>query len=321
MKRVFLYWGPHKLHMEWGQLISDKQIAIIPRWLPHKWRFIRPITQFFSVLSALYTPRADTYFLEGFMCIIPAYLRKRKDTKIIVINSDTTFLYAPKWKGFKGWIYRKMLPHIDGFISTSTLMRDYADQHHKVPNWIASPYVDERFFRYKADKGDVMIQIGGLRESKGIDMAIEVQKELGNRLILAGPVLEKKYENVKDIEDIEVTGWTDSPEVYLQQAGIYINFAQLEPFGVGVLEGMAAGLIPLVSEHCGVKDAVEAVDHRLVVPLDKKVIVNRLKWLMGSEERAMLSARAKRVASRYTKDESMKQFLQAFTQVEAGVYE
>ncbi len=324
MKRVFLYWGPHKLHAEWGHLVCEKSVAIIPRWLPHSWRFVMPVTQFFSLIMALFTPRADTYFLEGFNCIIPAYLKKRKGTKIIMINSDTTTLLAPQWKGLKGWFYRRMMPAVDGMISTSPYVKELADKEHRVPNQIVYPYVDERFFSLKAGKNNNFIQIGGLRDSKGTDILLEVFKELQprlkNKLFLAGPVLENRYKDASQEAGVQVTGWTDQPEMYLKQAGIYVNLARHEPFGVSVLEGMAAGLIPLVSEYCGVKEAVAAVDPRLVVPLDKNVIRERLLWIIQHPRRKELALKARKIAKKYTKEACMKSFLIAFTALEEEIH-
>lgn len=326
MKRIFLYWGPHKLHKEWGELVCERSIPIIPRWLPHSWRFVMPITQCFSLLTTLRTPRADTYFLEGFNCIIPAYLKKRQGTKIIMINSDTTFLLAPQWKGLKRWFYERTIKSVDGMISTSAYVKEGADRCHTVPNRIVHPYVDERFFSLKTDPSSTtLIQVGGLRDSKGTDLLLAtydlLKKKHQLKLILAGPVLETTYAKAAHTPGVTLTGWTDKPEEYLQQAGVYVNLARHEPFGVGVLEAMAAGVVPIVSEQCGVKEVVLQLDPTLVVPLDPAIVAERIAWLQSDIKRKKeLSTKARELARLYTKEKCMKEFLAAFTSLEEELH-
>ena len=325
MKRVFIYWGPHLLHWEWGQLVCDKSVAIIPRFLPHSWRFITPITQFFSVLSALYTPRADTYFLEGFNCIIPAWLHKRKGTKIIMINSDTTFIVSKDWRGIKQWLFRKLLPSVDGMISTSTYIKEIADKAHKVPNYVVNPYVGAKFFNVKSRGGNNLIQIGGLRDGKGTDLLLKtfdlVRKKLHNKLICAGPVLEKQYAKAYQDNHITVTGWTDKPEIFLAQAGYYVNLSRHDSFGVSVLEAMAAGVIPIVSEQCGAKDVVRQLDTGLIVPLDPKRAAQAILSLeKNPKKKQELSVKGRILAKTYTREKCMKQFLLAFTKLEEEMH-
>ncbi len=326
MKRVFLYWGPHKLHKEWGELVCDRSIPIIPRFLPHSWRFIMPVTQFFSLLTTLYTPRAETYFLEGFNCIIPAYLKKRQGTKIIMINSDTTFLLAPHWTGIKRWFYQRTIKSVDGMISTSAYVKEGADRCLNVPNKIVFPYVDERFFSLKTNpSSDTIIQVGGLRDSKGTDLLLEtyelLKKNSSLKLILAGPVLETRYAKANEQSGVTVTGWTNKPEDYLQQAGVYVNLARHEPFGIGVLEAMAAGIVPIVSEHCGVKDVVAQLDAKLIVPLEPAVVAERITWLQSDlKHKKTLAKKARELARLYTKERCMKEFLAAFTALEEELH-
>jgi len=322
MKRIFLYWGPHRLHKEWGQLVADKSIAIIPRWLPHRWRFITSITQFFSLISTIYTPRANTYFLEGFNCIIPAYLKKRKGSKIIMINSDTTFIVSKEWKGLKKKIFDKMLPSVDGMISTSEYIKSIADRTYKVPNYVVNPYVDDKFFMVRGE-GNALIQIGGLRDGKGTDLLLQtfeiVKKKLHNKLICAGPILETKYK-LSD-EDITVTGWTDKPEIFLSKAGYYVNLSRHDSFGVSVLEAMAAGVIPIVSDKCGAKEVVGKLDKSLIVPLDPKIAAAKILALENNPKlKKSLIEEGRIIARAYTKQKCMKNFLEAFTKLESELH-
>jgi len=323
MKRTFVYWGPHRLHIEWGRLVADQNVAIIPRFLPHRWRFIMPITQFFSLLSSLYTPTADTYFLEGFNCIIPAWMKKKGRSKIIMINSDTTFVVSKDWKGLKKWVFNKLLPSVDGMISTSTFIKDIADKTYKVPNYVVNPYVDSKFFRIKSG-GNNIIQIGGLRDGKGTDLLLKtfdiVRKKLGNKLICAGPVLEKQYAKVYQDKDVKVTGWTDEPEKYLKQSGYYVNLSRHDSFGVSVLEALAAGVIPIVSDKCGAKEVVEKLDASLVVPLDPKMAAGViLKLEKDPKRKKALVLRGRILAKAYTREKCMKNFLTAFTKLESEI--
>ncbi|MGQ0828894.1 MAG: glycosyltransferase [Bacteroidota bacterium] len=106
------------------------------------------------------------------------------------------------------------------------------------------------------EKTNRIVMIGSLKEKKGQDLAIKVIKELHNRglkvyLDILGEGAERKslqdLINGLDLQKYVILhGNVNYPEDFFKNAFLYLHTAKYEPFGLVLVEAMAAGL-PVVS--------------------------------------------------------------------------
>lgn len=81
-------------------------------------------------------------------------------------------------------------------------------------------------------------------------------------------------------KDFQVIGFA-KPEPYLEKSSILIHPAFYDTFSVAVVEAMASGVIPIVTEKTGAKEAVKNVSRRLVVKQDPKLIADRIVEILS----------------------------------------
>lgn len=115
-----------------------------------------------------------------------------------------------------------------------------------------------------------------------------------------------KIESLK-LRGIIFTGETYNIDTYLENAAFYVHPGELEGFGLSVVESMIVGLIPLVSDKTGARDAVTQVDDRLIFQLSIEKITEKLLWAIAlpQEERQALSKKARTVGATYRLSESV----------------
>ncbi len=315
---VFIYWDPHEAHLEWAKSITGEFYP----FLPNRLRFTRfNIPLIHHGLSAFYSikiPKADVYLIEGMGCILPVILKKRKDSKIIMINDDPFFYdyqFISKWTK---WAYSKLLKKVDGIISTSRYMDSLIKDTRDIPREVVPLFVDvERYSKVNADldSNDICF-VSNQNYKKGTDILIkafkDLRKELNGRLYLVGP-FEDRFKGLKD-ENIITPGLVKKPEEYIKRCGMYINPARHEPFGINILEAMCAGMAPIVTNHCGTADLVKQVSKRLVINPDAADIAQTAKWL-DINRRKKLSKLCKKQASIYTKEMSVAAFKNKFQEM------
>ena len=120
-----------------------------------------------------------------------------------------------------------------------------------------------------------------LRDEDGVEHLIEIYERLRNevgkkvRMFIVGKPLEAKflkpYERLrvysKRERDFKVLGYLPYKHVckIFSKCLFFIYPAKLKPFGLPVLEAMAAGLIPVVTKTTGARDFVYLIDRKLVV--------------------------------------------------------
>lgn len=113
---------------------------------------------------------------------------------------------------------------------------------------------------------------------------------------------------------VEFVGASREIERFLQEASLYVHCGRGDAFGISVLEAMAAGIVPIVSEWTGSREVVSQVSEELIAPLDEKVIAERIEWYFAlpKERRQTLSDRCREVASKYTEELATEHFAATF---------
>jgi len=309
-KIIFIYAYPHTLHKAWADTITKKHYKFIPSWIPKSFMMNAILSQVSALLKTPFIPSADLYLAEDLVCILPAILRKKKNGKIIVINSSPSFLRALKSKGILKKIFNWYISKVDFVISTSEMMQKIAFQTTKVKNTIIyPPLLNEKFININADykSGIIGHGLSGICKNKGSDIIIDAFLKLKNKnkLLLIGPMVEK----IKLYENIENTGWVKRPENYLKKCSYFVNSARFEPFGLNILEAMCMGIPPIVSNKCGAYKIVEKVSKELIINPRKEDIIKKIEWLQNNTKiYKSLSKKSKLVAKKFIKENKIIDF-------------
>ncbi len=308
---IFLYSGPHPLHREWGDSLGLRPLRFSPAPGP------MPIEQAFSLLRVPAVRKARVIVLEGADCLAPAAIGKQPGSAVIMINSDTFFYRFPSLGKKRQQLLLRMLSKVDLIVSTSPYMKQLAERVIGTPNIVATPYVNHEKFSSVEPHGKDIGYIGRLDRHKGIDVLIAATALLGERkLRLIGWADNDVRESIHTAgKQVLVTGITPHPEKYLGLCGHYVNCARHEPFGINILEAMAAGFAPIVSSRCGASWIVKQVSPKLVLgegEPNAKTVAAAVRWLDEHPiEHQDWKAACKKLSATFTKERSMKEFADA----------
>ena len=300
----------HPAHRRWIYSLKPTIItSFIPDFLDVSVFGKGMIGQLLSFLKGFFVPSADLYIMEGVACLPCTLLKKGKK---IVINTDTFVKTLGSMKGLQKKYSLWLLNKVDGFVSTSEMMRDLSKKYCKKPNEVVYPMSHlEDFYKINPDlnSGNICC-IGMSIFPKGTDILVDAYIEYKNKypsaqLFICG---EDNYrKEIEKIDGIVAPGRTN-PKPYLEKSSVYMNCARHESFGLNILEAMAAGVVPIVSEYCGAKTFVQKIDKKLVVPLDKDKFVDVAIWLKKSNNLKKYSNKAKKIAKEFEKNNKLNNF-------------
>ena len=311
MKTVFLHDGPHHAHAVWAKSLDAEFISNVTPGFPIMFRVLK-IPQVIAQIPG------DTELLlcESGAAIITGALWKKKNPegKFIQIVDDPKLTILPKMNPLIRRIYLWALSQCDLLIPTTPLMKSYIPEQYQEKSKIAQLFVDyEGFRRKKASiESKNIVFVGRVGHEKGVDRIISVFNALDqthpeSRLYIVGdgPVKSRLEKNSKNVI---WAGHQEKPGEYFTRGSIYLNMARIEPAGVAVLEAMAAGLVPVVTELVGFNYAVKEVAEELVVK-DEREAVELIKKLWNSPKLIRkYSESSMDVAKAFTKEKSLEMF-------------
>ena len=180
---------------------------------------------------------------------------------------------------------------VDGWIVTTEQIRQ-SIQHLRpraetiVPNW-----VDTSRIRYEPRPVGRPVTIGLLGQispHKGHDDALDMIGQLGDgyRLMLGGrgkPDYEQALKDRAGNLPVTFPGWVEAA-AFMREIDIFILPSWEEPFGIVVLEAMAAG-VPVIATHAGGPPGI--LDHGnaglLVPPRNAAALAGAVRTLTGDE--------------------------------------
>jgi len=171
-----------------------------------------------------------------------------------LITPDTKFVWD-RYEGYFNtisWSQRKLMPSVSG--------GEFAG--------VAYNAVDVSSFPFQSEKADYLLFLSRISPEKGPELAVEVAKRTGRRLIMAGKVDDVDREFFADIveplidgDQIIFKGEADGRtkrELYRSAACVLMPITWDEPFGLVLTEAMACGTPVIVF---GRGAAPEIVDH------------------------------------------------------------
>lgn len=270
-------------------------------------------------------PIHDVYLSTGHtMAVFPlafrkAFLRKKF---ILIVCSNDRFFHFLSFPIFQRLLHKWISRYIDGVIAVSDMVKGYVQKNTSLPVKVVNTFLkDNSYLKIQPNlSSHNIVSIGTDYPGKGNDILIRIDKQLrensfeGHVFVLGEkkniPQFIKKYAEPQS--RFHFVGYVD-PKSYLASSCFYVHPARFDAAPASVLEAMAAGLIPLVSETTGIKDLVENVSPKLVVKNDPRSFYLKISDLMSKEKHELkrLSEKAKEIASAYTFDKIEKDFKEA----------
>jgi glycosyltransferase involved in cell wall biosynthesis len=342
--------GPHSMH----RTLVDSVQAEIGR-ADHWLRWIdrpRPKWQQYAswLLNGWAFPnrqRYDLFVLEGFQMppVFMKWMRRiRPDQKVICHHTGEQlyFLQTGFYSKKTDWLMRRIIKSYDAHICVgreqTRLLHEVLDGHPAHVYTVYLAHVSEAKRRHYAgvtpDLGSKRILFvggiyGGWRiQYKGLDLVIEAfhralerDPELLLTLIGVTPEvftqLTREHYPTRTIERIQVLTQASDLAPYFQSHALFLLPGRGDCFPTVVLEAMAAGMVPMVSEFTGNKEVVGEVSDHLVTPIEVGAIADRIGWYfqLDAAERETLSARSRQVASRFSEEAGVRNFRQALQQI------
>ena len=187
-------------------------------------------------------------------------------------------------------------------------------------DYLATVYhgVDLGGLPFHADGGDDLILFGRIHPDKGTDIAIEIARRAGRRLVMCGIVQDREYfatrvEPLIDGDRVVYLGSVGPDErgtILGSGAALLHPIRFAEPFGLSVVESMACGT-PVIAYRKGSMPEVvdEGVTGRLVGSVDEAVAaVERIAEI----DRAACSARARQ---RFSADRMVDDYLAIYRKI------
>lgn len=298
----------HPAHQPWFNSIKQLKIKpYVPSFLTGNFRVSGIIGQIISLIQSFFIPRADLYILESISCM-PCVIFK--PGKKIIINTDTFFYDFHSFSGLKRKYVKWLVRNVDGIISTSQMMKEYAQKHTKAPNEVLIPFIDiNKFLKVKPSNKKHSIICMNRSYSKGTDITVDVFKRYKKlvkdaKMYVCG-LGEYKILNVDGIIDL---GFCNNPAEIMKKTSIYINTARHEPFGVSIIEAIAAGQIPIISKFCGAKMFINKLDKKFITDLNQDLIVKTLLSLDKRRDLDEIRKNGKKIAKIFTKEKSISDF-------------
>jgi len=294
MKSVFIYTTPHPAHQALADSIKCVGIQSNRTGIaktPFVGRLLSASILYDKIKkenpSIILTESVSTDLLAG-----AYYKSKNPNVKLIGLVTD------PKIKEMKG------APLVDNLVTTwaldkadllfvgSQMMYDMMPGAYKYKTKIFHPGIEhiELYLKNNAEHGKNFVFVGRLDDHKGTDLLPQLFSRFKyvsphSKLFIAGTGPNLELFKNKITNGIYYVGKTKDSLFMPTIASIYISAARFEPSGMAVVEAMAQGLVPIITEHVGYKEFVRNVDPRLIVTREedaidiaKKLINNKALW-------------------------------------------
>jgi glycosyltransferase involved in cell wall biosynthesis len=156
-----------------------------------------------------------------------------------------------------------------------------------------------------------LTMIGSLVPKKNQQLAIHVVAELFKRgidvqlnLLGEGSEREKLEEVTQQLnlaEHIFFRGNVDEPERFLKKSAVYLHTARYEPFGLVILEAMAAGLPVVCADGGGNRDIIRNGQNGFILDTEKpEAFADKIEHLLkNTEQRIRMGSNAQRFAQTF----------------------
>jgi glycosyltransferase involved in cell wall biosynthesis len=280
----------------------------------------------------------EAYFMLGIMRKL-RLLPRRKKLIALMASHTLYFLHTNRYSARTKRAFLKLFPLYDAFICIGPiefqLMKHFLKGNSSVKLYQTFNGISEdRYNRLNQINPNLVdlniITIGSIPNLnrvyyKGIDLMLEAFNRIKKlfpsvTFTVVGDYDAKLMKKLMQehcfqfTKDVILVGERYNTWDYLNKASLYLHSARGEAWGISVTEAMAAGVVPIVSDWTGAKEAVSKVQPELVVPLDLDLITEKIKWYFGLslEMKQELSIKCKEVAKSYLEADAIKNFKTVF---------
>lgn len=350
MKISFIHGRPsaHPTHVKYAESINAEFFYVDSKIRYHDLKKASPFRRYFSWLrnSLLFSKKkCDIYFSEeayfplGIMKWL--YLVKGKRKIVALMGTHTLyFLAMNRYSFITTYMMKKLLKRYDAFICIGMLQKELLysllGRQPKMPIYCIYNGVEEArlktlsTLRPELDSNNILF-IGDIPNEnrlwyKGFDIMLEafslIKKTYPNAMFtIVGDFDNKLIKgllmqySVDCRNSIFFVGKSTNIAAYLEKASLYLHCARGEAWGISIMEAMAAGIIPLVSDKTGAMEVVNKIDERLVCSLSSKEIAERIGWIfeMPLSEKKIVSEKSRMLILRdYTETKALKNFKNVF---------
>ena len=341
--------GPHIMHGRLAKTVTN-DFFIVDQY--KRWHDI-DVNKFYKIYAWIYNAlsfknpsKYDIFLVSGphFSPIIMKLLRLKKNQKLAVHLGDETmyFLYSNWYSPFMKRILIAVLNKYDALICEGEMAAELAKK-----NGILKPKIYTTFLGVPKERYEGLLNLSPNMDSKniiflssgpgwwrtwykGLDLMIEAfniafQKSPDLSFTIIGDwdksLQDKLLSNcsLEARKAINFVGYVNDLENHLSKGSLYLHCSRGDAFPTVVLEAIAAGLIPIVSEWTGSKQVVEPISKDLIVTLEKEVIAEKILWYMNlpKEEKEGLSLKLRERGKSFTEENAMNHYKQIFVKFNA----
>jgi len=273
---------------EEGFPIEGAQYITLPKWLIRlKPAFLKRILRFVyepfqlykysikfkpDIINGIYTlPKGLNSVIVG------KFTGKLSIVSVIggTIEITTRLPFERFWK----WLNLTMLRHADAVSTTGTLVENYLIENgiKKEKQFIYPGCIDENKFKIDPKiKRDIdILFVGTLRKLKGPDRILKVILNLLNEgmqikasFLGSGYMLNELKQIIEENNlnnSVTIHGHVDNPVEYFQRAKVLLMPSTSEGLPMAMLEAMACGCVPVVSNVGNITDAARNGENALVI--------------------------------------------------------
>jgi len=305
MNNLFIYTTPHPAHKALAEALKCKDIKSSGK-IPFFGRLINA----YSVNNKIGANKYDVILTESISrdLLAGAYYKKfHPKTKLIALLTDPKLFELSQAPLIDKYLTYWALDKADLLLVGSRMMKDLVPYPYRYKTRLFYPGVKniDEHLKIKAKHGKNIAFIGLLGEYKGTDLLAETFKKIkskipGSKLYVVGRGADAKLFENKEDKGIFYLEKTENSLFMGNVASFYMSRARYEPSGCAVIEAMAQGLVPIVSDRVGYKDIVAEVDESLIIESDSR-IVEKVRFLSeNKKEWEKLSAKCKQVAKKYS---------------------
>lgn len=339
--------GPHIMHGRLAKKVNADFFMIDQhkKWNDGEYSKLYLIYAWFYNALAFKKPSKYHLFLVSgphFSPVIMKFLRLNKRQKVIAHLGDETmyFLYSGYYGKLMTTVLKILLNQYDALLCEGQMAADLAKL-----NGISKPKIYTTYLGIPKERQDSLLKINpqlennnlitiasgpkGWREFyKGLDLmincyskAFEANKTLSYTIIGEwDKAVQDKLRSKLSLacsKSIRFVGHTNEIEKYLSNSSIYFHTSRGDAFPTVVLEAMASGLIPLVSEWTGSKEVIKPIDKSLIVPLKEDLIVAKLVELCETtlQQKKILSKKMKLASQNFTEEFALNHYQRTFSEL------
>jgi glycosyltransferase involved in cell wall biosynthesis len=340
-RTLFVHGRPagHPLHARYGRSITDKFSVEDPlirchdKNLPAFARYFAWVINSFAFVSF----KRRTILTEGFrITIVIAKIFSFNRIKLVMLVADESpYFLVTKYYSRLSWIVNHWgYNQYDGFICIgqmeTELVRKVVAGNAKQPiimttiNGISTSSLSRLSkIKYEAHSRRIAFIGSGparWREYyKGVDLLIKSVGELIDtgfdvHLEIAGE-WDSDLLNRCGISDfarkrISLVGYISDVHQFLTGSCLYVHVGRGDAWPIAIMEAMAGGTVPIVSEWTGAKECVKQVSPELVVDLEASEIVKKMRWFfeLSHENRTALSDKCREVVGKYLEERAIESF-------------